>query len=265
MAYLTKLHIPKMDCSAEASLVEMRLKEVVGIGRLDFDLPNRSLSVHHAGPVQEVIAAVDTLGFGARLISSDPTAEALTAEDTGLNAKVLWIVLAINFGFFGIELSAGILARSMGLLADSLDMLADALVYGLSLYAVGHAVSRKKKVAALAAYLQFFLAAMGLIEVLRRFLSPGESPAFLFMVGVSLCALAANAYTLWLLNKAKTGEAHIQASVICTSNDVIANAGVIVAGILVLATKSTIPDLLIGLIVFVLVGRGASSMLALSK
>jgi Co/Zn/Cd efflux system component len=34
----------------------------------------------------------------------------------------------------------------MGLVADSLDMLADAFVYGLSLFAVGAAVSRKKRV-----------------------------------------------------------------------------------------------------------------------
>jgi Co/Zn/Cd efflux system component len=50
---------------------------------------------------------------------------------------------------------------------------------------------------------------------------------------------------------------------IFTSNDVIANAGVIVAGILVFFTGSMIPDLLIGLAVFVLVSKGALAILSL--
>lgn len=52
-----------------------------------------------------------------------------------------------------VEISFGYIGHSMGLVADSLDMLADALVYGLSLYAVGHTVVRKKKVAAVSGYL----------------------------------------------------------------------------------------------------------------
>lgn len=85
------------------------------------------------------------------------------------------------------------------------------------------------------------------------------------MISISLCALFANAFTLWLLNRAKSGEVHIKASTICTSNDVIANMGVILAGILVLLTHSPYPDLIIGSIVFVLVGRGAFAILNLAK
>lgn len=50
-----------------------------------------------------------------------------------------------NIAFFLIEMSTGIISRSMGLVADSLDMLADALVYGMSLMAVGAVVARKKR------------------------------------------------------------------------------------------------------------------------
>jgi len=38
----------------------------------------------------------------------------------------------------------------MGLVADSLDMLADAFVYGISLFAVGGSLSRKKNIAKMA-------------------------------------------------------------------------------------------------------------------
>ena len=57
----------------------------------------------------------------------------------------------------------------------------------------------------------------------------------------------------------------MQASMIFTSNDVIANAGVIVAGALVFLTASKWPDLVVGVAIFLLVGRGAVRILRLSR
>jgi len=51
--------------------------------------------------------------------------------------QLLWSVLILNAIMFVVEFVAGWLAESSGLIADSLDMLADALVYSVSLYAVG--------------------------------------------------------------------------------------------------------------------------------
>ncbi|MBP1734427.1 MAG: cobalt-zinc-cadmium resistance protein, partial [Deltaproteobacteria bacterium] len=56
-----------------------------------------------------------------------------------------------------------------------------------------------------------------------------------------------------------------QASMIFTSMDVIVNLGVIVAGAFVYLTGSKMPDLIVGTIVFILVGRGAYRILQLSK
>ena len=153
----------------------------------------------------------------------------------------------------------------MGLVADSLDMLADSIVYGLSLFAVRGTVSRKKKIAAAAGYFQLALAVLGFTEVIRRFLGHGETPDFSLMIIISLLALAGNAICLHLLQKSKSKEAHMQASMIFTSTDVIVNIGVIAAGVFVYLTASKLPDLTIGTIVFVLVGRGAYRILQLSK
>ena len=57
----------------------------------------------------------------------------------------------------------------------------------------------------------------------------------------------------------------MKASMIFTSNDVIINLGVIVAGILVYWLGSNKPDLVIGTIVFILVIQGAFRILKLSK
>ena len=75
----------------------------------------------------------------------------------------------------------------------------------------------------------------------------------------------ANAASLWLLQRTKSKEAHIQASVIFSANDVIVNIGVIVAGLLVGLLNSNAPDLIIGIIVFLIVIRGAIRILKLSK
>ncbi|HAS57040.1 MAG TPA: cation transporter, partial [Algoriphagus sp.] len=60
-------------------------------------------------------------------------------------------------------------------------------------------------------------------------------------------------------------EAHMQASMIFTSNDVIINSGVILAGLLVYWFNSKLPDLIIGSVVFALVLQGASRILKLAK
>jgi Co/Zn/Cd efflux system component len=153
----------------------------------------------------------------------------------------------------------------MGLVADSLDMLADALVYGLSLLAVGTSMIRQKRVALVAGIFQAILAVLGFLEVIRRFLGLEELPDFRMMMGISFLALLANAYCLYLLQKSRAQEAHMRASMIFTSNDVLINLGVIAAGAMVFWLNSRIPDLVIGTLIFVLVSIGAVRILKLSK
>jgi Co/Zn/Cd efflux system component len=56
----------------------------------------------------------------------------------------------------------------------------------------------------------------------------------------------------------------MRASWIFTSNDVLVNIGVIMAGILVFVTGSNIPDLVVGAGIFLLVGSGAFRILRLA-
>ena len=85
------------------------------------------------------------------------------------------------------------------------------------------------------------------------------------MIIVSILALIANVICLFLLQKGKSSEAHMKASMIFTSNDIIINTGVIAAGLLVNWLNSSYPDLIIGTIVFLVVARGAYRIMQLSK
>lgn len=262
--YKTVYQVSKMDCPSEEALKRMKLEGIEGLNHLDFDIPNRKLAVFHSADVKPIEEALFSLQLGASYQSTQ-NANDFSGVGEVEQRRLLWTVLLINFGFFVIEMLAGWYSESMGLVADGLDMLADAFVYGLSLYAVGHAVSRKKKVARMAGYLQIALAIIGWLEIVRRFLGPEEKLNVTVMITVSILALIANAVCLYLLQKSKSKEAHMQASMIFTSNDIIINTGVIVAAGLVYWLKSPIPDLVIGSLVLGVVLRGAMRMLKLGK
>ncbi|HEY3276336.1 MAG TPA: cation transporter [Syntrophorhabdaceae bacterium] len=261
----TVFRIAKMDCPSEEQMIRMKLEAIDSVKSLHFDIPGRTLEINHQDNYDGLLAALDCLDLDTKLLSSEEADLQFVQEDHHKERHVLLQVLAVNFGFFALEIITGLIAGSMGLVADSLDMLADSIVYGLSLGAVGTAISRKKKVAGIAGYFQLGLAIVGFAEVIRRFLGHGEAPDFLLMIVISCLALGGNTVCLYLLQKAKSREAHMQASMIFTSNDVIVNAGVIVAGILVYLSASNLPDLITGTIIFLLVGRGAYRILRLSR
>lgn len=262
----TVFKIQKMDCPCEENLIRMKLQSYTSVKSMDFDLANRKLSIIHTGAVEPVEAGIASLNLGSSVICSEPVGEPeLETDNNKQQRKILGIVLLVNFLFFIVEMTTGLLSRSMGLVADSLDMLADAFVYGLSLFVVGATVLRKKRVALISGYFQILLAASGFAEVIKRFVGMEEIPDFRTMLLVSVLALGANVFCLLLLQRTKSKEAHIQASIIFSSNDIIINAGVIVAGVIVWLSGSGLPDLIIGSIIFVIVIRGALRILKLAK
>lgn len=257
--------VSQMDCPAEERLIRMKLEDIPSIQMLDFDLPNRKLTVFHSGHLEKIERAINELNLGGKRLSTGQT-EHSQFEANASQKQILLAVLAINFTFFLVEMTTGIISASMGLVADSLDMLADSFVYGISLIAVGATLIKKKKIAQLAGYFQITLAIIGFMEVLRRFFLFEKLPDFSTMIIVSVFALIANGICLYLLQKSKNKEdAHIKASMIFTSNDVIINLAVIISALFVNWLNSNKPDLLIGTIVFVLVIRGANRILKLAK
>ncbi len=255
-----------MDCPSEEHMIRMKLSSLSEIFSLEFDISNRKLVVIHNHKTEDIFKTLDELNFDTSLIEDTIIDDFhLLSDNSVKEEKLLWNVLIINFFFFLLEVFTGLYAESLGLIADGLDMLADSVVYGLALYAVRGTVERKKNVAKLSGYFQICLAFFGFFEVVRRFIAPNIDPDYKMMIIISIFALIGNALSLYLLQKSRNKEAHIQASMIFTSNDVIVNLGVILAGILVYFTNSKYPDLVIGGIVLVLVLQGAVRILKLAK
>lgn len=181
-------------------------------------------------------------------------------EADNLEKKTLIILLSINALMFVTELALGWFAQSTGLIADSLDMLADATVYGLSLYAVGKGIMQQTKAARVSGYLQIILGLGVFVEVLRRMVF-GSEPQSTLIIIVGALALIANVVCLVLISKHKEGGVHMRASWIFSANDVIANLGVIISGVLVAVVGSRYPDLIVGTIISIVVIRGGIQIL----
>ncbi len=261
----TIFHISQMDCPSEEQLIRLKLSEISSVQKLSFDLQARNLTVFSENGVDEILTNLNSLNLGTQLLETQETFDWEDDKSDIIDRGLLWKVLLINFAFFGIEIIAGFVFHSMGLVADSLDMLSDALVYGLSIYAISGSLLIKKRIARLSGLLQILLAMLGFAEVVRRFYGLEDFPNPIAMILVSVFALIANSASLVLLNQSQSNEVHMQSSKIFTSNDVIANLGVIFAGILVYSFQSMIPDLVIGSIVFLLVFTGAIRILKISR
>jgi Co/Zn/Cd efflux system component len=182
--------------------------------------------------------------------------ECHTEAAEGIQHRTLVLLLSINGIMFCAEVLAGILADSTALLADSLDMFADAAVYGLALYAVGKPHSLKRRAAFTSGIFQAILGLLVVGEVIGHLLY-GSEPWSLVMIMAGAAALAANVSCLWLLRKQRGGEVHIRASWIFTRTDALANLGTILGGALVLATRSALPDLIVGAAISLLVLHGS--------
>ena len=262
--------VPKMDCPSEERMIRLALDGVRGIQGLSFDLSKRQLQVIHDGAAEPIAAKLATLNLGASLQHTEAAALGveMIMEDLGAEAgaakeaRTLRVLLGINALMFAIEITVGLFAHSAGLISDSLDNFADASVYGLSLYAVGRSAQLKLRAAHLSGLIQLILALGALVEVVRRFIF-GSEPESLLMIGMASLALIANITVLMLIARHRQGEVHMKASWIFTANDVLANIGVILAGVLVAWTGSRYPDLIIGALIGLIVLNGARRILAL--
>ena len=174
--------------------------------------------------------------------------------------QVLYWLLGINASMFVIEMGIGLLADSTALIADSLDMLADAVVYGVALYAIGKSLLHKANAARISGFFQMALGVLIIIDIVRRSIY-GSEPVSGLMMAMGAVALVANVICLVIIRKQRNEEVHMRASWIFSANDVIANLGVISAGVLVFWLDSRWPDLVIGVIVSCVVLRGAKMIL----
>ena len=161
---------------------------------------------------------------------------------------VIRVVLWINIGMFLLEAIAGLLSHSTALLADSVDMLGDAIVYGFSLYVIGRGSVWLGRAALLKGVMMGAFGIGVLVHVVFKTVY-GFVPIAEVMGVVGMMALAANLICLILLWQHRGDDINMRSAWVCSRNDVIGNAGVLVAALSVYLFGSPWPDIVIGLLI----------------
>lgn len=174
--------------------------------------------------------------------------------------RVLWIALVLNAAMAVSGGIAGWIAHSTGLLADALDMLSDATAYAIGLVAIGRTARFKANAAWLSGSILLVLGIGVLVEVGRRVLQ-GAEPLSGWMIGTALLSLVVNVIVLRMLSPLKSGEVHLRATWLFTRADVVANIGVILAGVLVWWLANPYPDYVIGTLIGLYVIKEAIEIL----
>lgn len=185
-------------------------------------------------------------------------------ENITQQKSMLWIVLFLNAVMFFVEVYAGLVAHSSAILADSLDMLGDALVYGLSIWSLYKTELWKGRVSMAKGVIMAILALVVIGEALWKVFSPIDVQGSV-MTGIGLLALSVNAMCFAMLSRHKKGGINIRSAWICSRNDLLANTGVLVGGLFVIATSSKWPDIIIALAIGCYVLKSAVDVLRESK
>ncbi|NNG17466.1 MAG: cation transporter [Gemmatimonadales bacterium] len=161
---------------------------------------------------------------------------------------------------FVVELGAGVLAGSVALQADSLDMLGDALVYGFSLAVVGRAVFWQSRAALLKGSIMLLFGLGVLGQVVIKILS-GVPPSPDIVSVTGALALAANGVCVALLFRHRADDINMHSTWLCSRNDIIANASVILSALGVFVFASIWPDVLVSLGIVALFLHSAANVL----
>src|SRR5258705_2712192 len=188
----------------------------------------------------------------------------MIADVPARQRRVLLVVLCINAAMFLVEFGAGLLADSTALLADSVDMLGDALVYGFSLYVVSRGSVWQARAALLKGTVMviFGLGVFGeaVLKIVR-----GIVPAAGLMGSTGFLALAANVVCLFLLWRRRGDDINMRSTWLCSRNDVMANAGVLIAAETVALPGSPLPDIAVGLLIATMFVTSATRVLRESR
>lgn len=159
----------------------------------------------------------------------------------------LWIALVVNLTLFMVELIGGAYAHSSALWADALDFFGDAVNYGVSLAVIGASLYWRATVALLKGMTMalFGLVIMG--KVIYAYLQ-GIPPEALTMGLIGVLALLANVFTAVILYAFREGDSNMRSVWLCSRNDAIGNAAVILAAVGVFGTGSLWPDIIVAMI-----------------
>jgi Co/Zn/Cd efflux system component len=166
--------------------------------------------------------------------------------------RAVTLVVLLNLGYFGIEFAVARAIGSVSLFADSIDFLEDAAVNGLILVALGWSTRRRSIVGMILALILFAPAVATGWTAWEKFNAPVPPAAGLLSL-TGLGALTINLFCALLLARYRAHRGSLtRAAFLSARNDALANIAIIVAGVTTAFFPSLWPDLIVGLVIFVM-------------
>jgi len=198
-------------------------------------------------------------------VPTEPHAHAATG-------RVFAIGVALNAAFVAVELGAGLMARSVALLSDAAHNFGD--VIGLLLAWGAHRLAQRRPsarrtyglrrstiLASLANALVLMVAIGGVSwEAVERLWQP-TAPAGRTMIAVAAVGVVLNAGTALLFARGERHDANVRGAFLHLAADAAVSLGVVVAGLLVVATGLVWIDPLVSLLIAVVVLASTWSLL----
>ena len=186
------------------------------------------------------------------------------AEDASREQRALTVALALVAAFLGAEVVGGVLADSLALLADAGYMLGDAGSLALALFAVWmgrrpatpartFGFRRLEILAALANGVALVAIALWIfVEAARRIADPPETVAS-WVLALGLAGVAVNLATAFVLRRSRSRSLNLEAAFRHVVADLLGSLGVVVAGVVILATGWLLADPLVSLVIGLLI------------
>ena len=161
--------------------------------------------------------------------------------------RAVRVVALLNLLYFGVEFTVALMIGSVSLFADSIDFLEDTSLNALILVALAWSAPRRVVVSKLLAFL-ILIPGLAALRTAGQKLALPIPPAPLPLSVTGLGALLVNfACAVLLVSVRHHGGSLGLAAFLSARNDVLANAAIILAGLVTSATLSAWPDLIVGL------------------
>ncbi len=191
----------------------------------------------------------------------ESTPEHYSPEMVARLRRTLALVVALNLGYFFIEIVVALLINSVSLFADSVDFLEDAAVNTLILIALGWPLAHRAIMGRVMAAIIMLPALAAAWQAISKFNDPTPPDVVLLAVTAG-GALVVNAICAYLLLRYQNhGGSMTKAAFLAARNDVVINAAIIVMAIVTIWVGNGWPDIVLGLIIIMLNFSAAKEVL----
>ena len=187
----------------------------------------------------------------------------MSIQTDTVGRNVLVIAFIINLIMMTTDLTYGLMMNSASLLSDAANNSGDVFILGSSILVLSSTTAVKNRLALLKGIIMITFGLWAFYHVYLGLIGESQlSGGIISIVGVM--SLIGNSTVALIMYRHQHKDINFMSAFICCRNDAIASAGIILAGLLVVYTRSFWPDIIIGAAIAVIVCNGGIKIIRLS-